>query len=73
MLQLGTAGALFPAQLPMSAYAVSKLANILFTSALQRRHPNILCTSCNPGGVKTEGGLSVWPWFLKPVMNMLFA
>jgi NAD(P)-dependent dehydrogenase (short-subunit alcohol dehydrogenase family) len=55
-----------------SRYAVSKLANILFTTALQQRHQNILCASCNPGGTNTAGGMSVWPAFLRPLMSRLF-
>lgn len=55
-----------------SRYAVSKLANILFTTALQRRYKNVLCASCNPGGTNTAGGMSVWPAFLRPVMSRLF-
>lgn len=56
-----------------SRYALSKLANILFTSALQQRHPSIVCTSCNPGGTNTAGGMSVWPPLLHPIMSRLFA
>lgn len=55
-----------------SRYALSKLANILFTTALQQRHSNILCASCNPGGTNTAGGMSVWPVFLRPIMSRLF-
>jgi NAD(P)-dependent dehydrogenase (short-subunit alcohol dehydrogenase family) len=55
-----------------SRYALSKLANILFTAALQERYDNILCTSCNPGGTNTAGGMSVWPAFLRPIMSRLF-
>jgi NAD(P)-dependent dehydrogenase (short-subunit alcohol dehydrogenase family) len=54
-------------------YALSKLANILFTKALQKRYPNILCSSCNPGGTDTAGALSVWPPVLQPIMKSLFA
>ena len=56
-----------------SRYALSKLANILFTTGLQQRHQNILCTSCNPGGTNTAGGMSVWPALLRPIMSRLFA
>src|ERR1700759_165676 len=56
-----------------SRYALSKLANILFTAALQQRHQNIICTSCNPGGTNTAGGMSVWPPLLRPIMSRLFA
>jgi NAD(P)-dependent dehydrogenase (short-subunit alcohol dehydrogenase family) len=55
-----------------SRYGLSKLANVLFSSALQKRHENIVCTSCNPGGTNTAGGMSVWPPFLRPVMSRLF-
>jgi NAD(P)-dependent dehydrogenase (short-subunit alcohol dehydrogenase family) len=56
-----------------SRYALSKLANILFTTALQQRHQNIICTSCNPGRTNTAGGMSVWPSLLRPIMSRLFA
>jgi hypothetical protein len=60
----------------MSRYALSKLANVLFCKELQRRLDAdgvpIISTVCNPGGTKTEGGLGVWPWFLRPIMGMLF-
>ncbi|KIW16534.1 hypothetical protein PV08_06589 [Exophiala spinifera] len=55
-----------------SRYALSKLANILCTAALQQRYRNILCASCNPGGTNTVRGMSVWPGFLRPVMSRLF-
>jgi NAD(P)-dependent dehydrogenase (short-subunit alcohol dehydrogenase family) len=55
-----------------SRYALSKLANILFTTALQQRYQNIFCASCNPGGTNTAGGMSVWPVFLRPIMSRLF-
>ncbi|KAF9473592.1 NAD(P)-binding protein [Pholiota conissans] len=41
-----------------SRYFISKLANVLFTNALQRKlsssNPNIICISLNPGLVKTS-------------------
>ena len=55
-----------------SRYALSKLALILSAAALQRRHPNIICASCDPGGAKTTGALSIWPAFLRPVMGLLY-
>jgi NAD(P)-dependent dehydrogenase (short-subunit alcohol dehydrogenase family) len=55
-----------------SRYALSKLANILFTAALQKRYQGIICTSCNPGGTNTAGGMSVWPVFLRPIMSRFF-
>jgi len=38
----------------MAAYGQSKLANILFTKELIRRHPNICSHSLHPGVVSTE-------------------
>jgi hypothetical protein len=35
-------------------YAASKAANILFTSELARRHPNIMSISVHPGVVKSD-------------------
>jgi hypothetical protein len=60
-----------------SRYALSKLANILFASELQRRFDSenipIISTSLNPGGANTEGGMSVWPAWLRPIMSRIFA
>ena len=55
-----------------SRYGVSKLANVLFTTALQKRHQDIICASCNPGPTNTAGGMSVWPGFMQPIMSLLF-
>jgi NAD(P)-dependent dehydrogenase (short-subunit alcohol dehydrogenase family) len=60
-----------------SRYALSKLANILFSKELQRRldaeNIPIISTSCNPGGTNTEGGMSVWPAWMRPIMSRIFA
>ncbi|OCK72834.1 short-chain dehydrogenase [Lepidopterella palustris CBS 459.81] len=62
-------------------YGVSKLANILFASELQRRldaeppttgNP-IISISLHPGGVATDSGMGVFPNFCKPVLRMLMA
>jgi len=55
-----------------SRYALSKLANILFTTALQKRHPNMVIASCSPSSTNTAGGMSVFPSFLRPIMSRLF-
>ncbi len=39
---------------PMAAYGQSKLANVLFTKELIRRHPNIYSFSLHPGVVATQ-------------------
>ncbi|KAF2814348.1 NAD(P)-binding protein [Mytilinidion resinicola] len=58
-------------------YALSKLANILFASELQRRMDTekvpLIATSYNPSGVNTEGGMSVWPAWMRPIMSRIFA
>jgi len=60
-----------------SRYAMSKLANVLFGFELQRRldaeHIPIISTSCNPGGTNTDGGMSVWPVWMRPIMSRIFA
>jgi NAD(P)-dependent dehydrogenase (short-subunit alcohol dehydrogenase family) len=60
-----------------SRYAMSKLANVLFCKELQRKmdleHIPVISTTCNPGGTNTDGGMSVWPVFLRPIMSRLFA
>lgn len=60
-----------------SRYALSKLANVLFCKELQRRldleQIPIISTTCNPGGTNTDGGISVWPVWLRPVMSRIFA
>lgn len=60
-----------------SRYAMSKLANILFCKELQRRldadEVPIISTTCNPGGTNTEGGMSVWPVWMRPIMSRIFA
>ncbi|KAL7908503.1 hypothetical protein GGI35DRAFT_486577 [Trichoderma velutinum] len=57
-------------------YGASKLACILFTRELQRQmdkeKSEIMALSLNPGGVATEGGIGVWPGFLRPIMRIMF-
>ncbi|KAK5994197.1 Short chain dehydrogenase/reductase dpfgH [Cladobotryum mycophilum] len=56
-------------------YGLTKLAGILFTRELQKRMNDqdikisVLCT--DPGPVATEGGLGVWPWYVRPVMRLV--
>ncbi|KAI8632394.1 cellulase signal transduction associated dehydrogenase [Xylariaceae sp. FL1651] len=57
VLQLGTAGALFPAQLPMSAYAVSKLALVKLMEYFGAEKPGLRVVTVHPGVIpETEGG-----------------
>ncbi|KAI1124944.1 hypothetical protein F5Y10DRAFT_284640 [Nemania abortiva] len=57
VLQLGTAGAFFPAQLPMSAYAVSKLALVKLMEYFGAENPGLRVITVHPGIVPgTEGG-----------------
>jgi NAD(P)-dependent dehydrogenase (short-subunit alcohol dehydrogenase family) len=61
----------------LSRYAVSKLANILFAKELQRRLDEdkipIISTTCNPGATNTEGGLSVFPGVMRPILSRVMA
>lgn len=58
-------------------YGLSKLANILFASELQRRMDaegiNIISISLNPGATKTDGGLGVMPGFVRPIARLFFS
>lgn len=45
---------------PFLAYSRSKLANLLFTYELQRRHPELSVVAVHPGRVRTELGRR-WP------------
>ncbi|KAI0442135.1 hypothetical protein F4803DRAFT_520519 [Xylaria telfairii] len=57
VLQLGTAGAFFPAQLPMSGYAVSKLALVKLMEYFGAENPRLRVVTVHPGIVPgTEGG-----------------
>ncbi|KAI0095804.1 hypothetical protein GGR51DRAFT_553819 [Nemania sp. FL0031] len=57
VLQLGTAGAFFPAQIPMSAYAVSKLALVKLMEYFGAENPGLRVITVHPGIVPgTEGG-----------------
>ncbi|KAL7932824.1 NAD(P)-binding protein [Trichoderma chlorosporum] len=56
-------------------YGASKLANILFTKELQRRldqeNVKIIVLALDPGPVATDGGMGVFPGFLKPVLKLV--
>jgi NAD(P)-dependent dehydrogenase (short-subunit alcohol dehydrogenase family) len=79
LLQLGTAGALFPAQLPMSGYAASKLALVKLMEYVGAENPTLRVVTVHPGIVPgTEGGQNMvkesgieWPGddgkFYKPI------
>ncbi|EHK17827.1 uncharacterized protein TRIVIDRAFT_44846 [Trichoderma virens Gv29-8] len=58
-----------------SRYGASKLANILFTRELQRRldqeEVKIIALTLDPGPVATDGGMGVFPGFLKPVLKLV--
>ncbi|OTA06473.1 hypothetical protein A9Z42_0072360 [Trichoderma parareesei] len=58
-----------------SRYGASKLANLLFTRELQRRldeeDANIMALAVDPGPVATDGGMGVFPGFLKPVLKLV--
>ncbi|RFU33972.1 hypothetical protein B7463_g2345, partial [Scytalidium lignicola] len=58
-----------------SRYAVSKVANILHAAELQRQFDiekiPIIAASFNPGGNNTEGALSVFPRWLRPIMSRI--
>ncbi len=61
---------------PVRAYAKTKLANILFTRALQRRAGDrLLATTCHPGashtnlGVAASLGMRLMGWAVKPIMQ----
>ncbi|KAI8949662.1 hypothetical protein F4801DRAFT_580200 [Xylaria longipes] len=57
VLQLGTAGAFFPAQMPMSGYAVSKLALVKLMEYFGAENPGLRVVTVHPGIVPgTEGG-----------------
>lgn len=63
-----------------SRYALSKLANILTTTELQRildaegpsssSGSRIVVAAVNPGPVNTEGGMSVFPGWVRPLARM---
>ncbi|KAL6694255.1 NAD(P)-binding protein [Trichoderma pleuroticola] len=58
-----------------SRYGASKLANILLTMELQRRLDQedikIIALTLDPGPVATDGGMGVFPSFLKPVLKLV--
>ncbi|KAL6886113.1 hypothetical protein HDV57DRAFT_515296 [Trichoderma longibrachiatum] len=58
-----------------SRCGASKLANLLFTRELQRRLDEegvkIIALAVDPGPVATDGGMGVFPGFLKPVLKLV--
>ncbi|KAL7805010.1 NAD(P)-binding protein [Trichoderma aethiopicum] len=58
-----------------SRYGASKLANLLFTRELQRRLDEegvkIIALAVDPGPAATDGGMGVFPGFLKPVLKLV--
>ncbi|KAL7911507.1 NAD(P)-binding protein [Trichoderma velutinum] len=58
-----------------SRYGASKLANILFTMELQRQldqeDVKIIALTLDPGPVATDGGMGVFPSFLKPILKLV--
>ncbi|OCL12811.1 NAD(P)-binding protein [Glonium stellatum] len=58
----------------MKRYSVSKLANTLFASELQRRMDSegvpIISISVHPGAVATDGGMGLFPNFMKPLLKI---
>jgi hypothetical protein len=61
----------------MRRYGLSKLANVLYASELQRRLQadgvkNIVSISLDPGAVSSDSGLSIWPGFMKPFLLAFF-
>jgi NAD(P)-dependent dehydrogenase (short-subunit alcohol dehydrogenase family) len=53
----------------LKAYAQSKLANVLFTRELARRHPTILSNCLHPGVVRTGFGNKHSTWYLSLFWN----
>lgn len=57
----------------MFRYSIAKLANMMFAQELQavfdRRGLPIISVSVDPGGVKTDGAIGIFPWFIKPIMR----
>src|ERR1700744_5992929 len=56
-----------------SRYSVSKLANILVAKEIQRRldaeESPVIATSVDPGPVNTEGGMGLFPAWLRPLLK----
>jgi retinol dehydrogenase 12 len=52
----------------MPEYEVSKLANVLFTKELARRHPKVITTSLHPGVVASDAWRQV-PWGFRHLMK----
>ena len=55
-------------------YSISKVANTLFASELQRRMDSegvpIISISLHPGVVATDGGMGLFPNFVKPLLKL---
>lgn len=61
----------------MRRYSLSKLANILFASELQRRlqtdgFNNIISLSLDPGAISSDSGLSILPRLMRPLLHAFF-
>src|ERR1700733_3123522 len=58
-------------------YAISKVANTLFASELQRKMDSegvpIISMSIPPGVVATDGGMGLFPDFVKPLLKLAMA
>ena len=55
----------------MAAYGQSKLANVLFTKELAKRHPNVCSHSLHPGVVSTEIVEKHTAWFYSIISKLL--
>lgn len=61
----------------MKRYGISKVANTLFASELQRKMDSegvpIISMSVHPGAVATDGGMGLFPVFVKPLLKLVMA
>lgn len=54
-----------------SAYAQSKLANVLFTREFARRYPDVVSNALHPGVIATEFGNKETPWYLSLIWSVM--
>lgn len=54
----------------LQAYAQSKLANVLFTKEIAKRHPSISCNCLHPGVVRTDIGTKNARWSMSLIWMM---